>query len=150
MRLTKHSTTGHEDTGYSYVVVQRGERPTRPESKLGRVGGVGKRELDKESEIQPVMKELRLHSEEHTDIVSPEASDVEIAPVANANPLQLPLDADMEAELRQEAYSWPRIIFPPLKKSGHIILDACTPAGTVISFLTYCLLTERPQRKSCA
>jgi len=132
VRLTKHSPTGHEDTGYSYVVIQRGERPARPESKLGRVGAVGKRELDKESETQPVIKELSLHSEEsvqHTDTVPPEVSDVV---ALDSNPLQLPLDSELKEELRQEAYSWPRLIFPPLKKSGHIILDACTPEGKIM------------------
>ena len=36
--------------------------------------------------------------------------------------------ADMTS-LRNESYSWPRVIYPPLKRSGHIILDACTEDG---------------------
>ena len=36
---------------------------------------------------------------------------------------------DLEEALRREAYGWPRLVFPPLKRSGHIIIDACTPEG---------------------
>ncbi|KAI6047994.1 mitochondrial small ribosomal subunit Rsm22-domain-containing protein [Pisolithus marmoratus] len=40
--------------------------------------------------------------------------------------------ADLEETLRREAYKWPRLVFPPLKKSGHIIIDACTAKGTIM------------------
>jgi ribosomal protein RSM22 (predicted rRNA methylase) len=36
---------------------------------------------------------------------------------------------ELRDQLRREAYQWPRLVFPPLKKSGHIILDACTAEG---------------------
>lgn len=32
-----------------------------------------------------------------------------------------------DREREQAAYSWPRIIAPPIKNSGHIILDVCSP-----------------------
>ena len=38
--------------------------------------------------------------------------------------------SDLEEALRSEAYGWPRLVFPPLKKSGHIIIDACTREGS--------------------
>lgn len=38
------------------------------------------------------------------------------------------LEAINEA-LRLESFQWPRLVFPPLKKSGHIILDGCTAEG---------------------
>lgn len=37
--------------------------------------------------------------------------------------------SNLEEALRSEAYGWPRLVFPPLKKSGHIIIDACTREG---------------------
>lgn len=37
--------------------------------------------------------------------------------------------ASIEGSLRKHAYHWPRLVFPPLKRSGHIILDSCTPSG---------------------
>ena len=41
--------------------------------------------------------------------------------------------SDLEGALRSEAYGWPRLVFPPLKKSGHIIIDACTREGSLTS-----------------
>jgi ribosomal protein RSM22 (predicted rRNA methylase) len=38
--------------------------------------------------------------------------------------------AALQHVFREEAFAWPRLVFPPLKKSGHIILDACTAEGT--------------------
>ena len=36
---------------------------------------------------------------------------------------------ELQDALRSEAYHWPRLVFPPLKKSGHIIMDGCTAEG---------------------
>lgn len=46
-------------------------------------------------------------------------------------------EADMTPEeiqdsLRSEAYHWPRLVFPPLKRSGHIVLDGCTAEGKIM------------------
>ncbi|KAJ3895786.1 mitochondrial small ribosomal subunit Rsm22-domain-containing protein [Lentinula edodes] len=128
IRLTKHSTVGHEDIGYSYVVVQRGARPVCPSSKSGRIGATGKRELDKKAESQAIMKELRLHDEKNVGEMPSDA----LHAVELPNQLRVPLDYELQTELRKEAYSWPRLVFPPLKKSGHIILDACTPEGKIM------------------
>ncbi|KAF9225375.1 hypothetical protein BS17DRAFT_778516 [Gyrodon lividus] len=40
--------------------------------------------------------------------------------------------SNLEEALRREAYGWPRLVFPPLKKSGHIIIDACTQEGKIM------------------
>lgn len=42
---------------------------------------------------------------------------------------ELESPSNLEEALRSEAYGWPRLVFPPLKKSGHIIIDACTREG---------------------
>ena len=39
------------------------------------------------------------------------------------------------AAMRLEAPSWPRLIYAPVKRSGHVVLDACTPAGTIQRFV---------------
>lgn len=36
--------------------------------------------------------------------------------------------------IRSEAYNWPRLVFPPLKRTGHAILDVCSPEGTIDLF----------------
>ena len=63
--------------------------------------------------------------------------------------LEVPADPDhglsppeVQALLRQEAYQWPRLVFPPLKKGGHIILDACTVTGVSCYHILIFNLTE--------
>ncbi|KAF9486377.1 Rsm22-domain-containing protein [Pholiota conissans] len=131
IRRTKHSGVGHEDIGYSYVVIQRGIRPHAPISGLGRVGAIGKRALEKEQAAAVPMKELQLHTEGSEIVSTPE---IEI--LSSVTDLVYPgnnLDhSELHAVLRKEAYQWPRLVFPPLKRSGHIILDSCTSKGKIM------------------
>ncbi|CAL1694264.1 unnamed protein product [Somion occarium] len=120
VRKTKHSGIGHEDTGYSYVVIRRGVRPTRVHTKVGRIGEVGRRELEKPSRVQAPISELNPDGEQPHSIQ--EASIVG----ADSGDIPTPANEEITAALRAEAYSWPRLVFPPLKKSGHIIMDGCT------------------------
>jgi len=76
-----------------------------------------------------LIKELEVHTEDWGSAPN----------LAKAELPQTPLDPDHElslsevqAQLRLEAYQWPRLIFSPLKKSGHIILDACTVDGKIM------------------
>lgn len=43
---------------------------------------------------------------------------------------------NIEGSLRKHAYHWPRLVFPPLKRSGHIILDSCTSSGRMFRRFT--------------
>ncbi|KAG2184542.1 hypothetical protein INT43_000451, partial [Umbelopsis isabellina] len=36
-----------------------------------------------------------------------------------------------QEDLETEAYSWPRLITPPLKKNKHVIMDVCSPEGEI-------------------
>jgi hypothetical protein len=114
--------------GYSYIAIRRGPRPSNPGTALGRVGRIGLTALEKELSRLPV-KELFLHGEaESAPLNEPLDASVEIAEDNQA--IQDPMTpAALEAALRLEAYNWPRLIFRPLKKSGHVILDGCTPEG---------------------
>ncbi|GBE77480.1 Rsm22-cox11 tandem protein 2, mitochondrial [Sparassis crispa] len=134
VRKTKHSGVGHEDSGYSYVVIRRGSRPAAATTKVGRIGDVGKR-ASAASVSQRPMQELLAHGE-HADAVLPypDAEDTSTSPSqaakvedTSSQMSEVSLNAEvMQAALRLEAFSWPRLVFPPIKKSGHIILDACT------------------------
>ncbi|KXN88915.1 Rsm22-cox11 tandem protein 2, mitochondrial [Leucoagaricus sp. SymC.cos] len=129
VRRTKHSNVGHEDIGYSYVVIQRGERPRPTITGLGRTGAVGQRELDKAASELSV-KELHIHDEQEPESSFPQDSE-------NKSTLPMQPDKDfsegeIQEAIRLEAYQWPRLIFPPLKKSGHIILDGCTAEGKIM------------------
>lgn len=91
MRKTKHVRAGHEDIGYSYVVIRRGQRP------------------------MPIEPEITDYTQTNASRATPE-------------------------DIRQEAYNWPRLVFPPLKRSGHVILDGCTAEGNVSAIVMGAIL----------
>ena len=119
---------GHEDIEYSYVVIRRGTRPSPAATNYGRIGDIGKRAFDQQALSEVAMKELQLHQGyEEAEIPAPtmkSAAVIEESPEPQSW-------AELQEALRLEAYSWPRLVFPPLKKSGHIILDSCTAEGRV-------------------
>ena len=61
---------------------------------------------------------------------------------ANTNlpPNETPYPDDLIELL--EAFEWPRLVFPPLKRSGHIILDACAPQGLIVQQTTGILINS--------
>jgi ribosomal protein RSM22 (predicted rRNA methylase) len=36
---------------------------------------------------------------------------------------------EIENSMKAEAFHWPRLVLPPLKKSGHVLMDVCDPSG---------------------
>lgn len=95
-------------------------------SKVGRIGEVGRRDLEKEA-LRHEMKELMIHKPSNRN---EETLVGTVESISAAN--ELLSRAETEELLRLEAYQWPRLVFPPLKRSGHIILDGCTPEGLSI------------------
>lgn len=137
VRKTKHSGIGHEDTEYSYVIIRRGARPLPAETKVGRLGDVGKRALEK-ARAKTAMAELVM-DDEHSHPASSGGSESQAqtnAPidVSAEETIVEPSGEELQNALRSEAYSWPRLVFPPLKKAGHIILDGCTSEGIYALF----------------
>ncbi|WFD25509.1 37S ribosomal protein S22 [Malassezia nana] len=41
---------------------------------------------------------------------------------------------DEHRVMQVDAYAWPRLVRPPLKKGGHVTMDACCPTGDVRRF----------------
>ncbi|KAG6874415.1 hypothetical protein C0995_015151 [Termitomyces sp. Mi166 len=134
VRKTKHSGIGHEDIDYSYVVIRRGERPVASIKNAGRIGEVGRRVLEKEASSAVAIKELKLDSE-YPGIgkFGGEETPVGVTNESIAKTENIPLSpGELEEALRLESYSWPRLVFTPLKKSGHIILDSCTAEAKIM------------------
>jgi ribosomal protein RSM22 (predicted rRNA methylase) len=123
VRRTKHTGMSHEDVTYSYVAIRRGPRPLPTSTQVGRIGGVGQDAINKQLAFHQ-MKEL----EPYSDQIKNDAEPVHTPDMMEVGTLESP--EELQTVLRQEAYSWPRLIFPPLKRSGHIIIDGCTPEGT--------------------
>jgi len=137
IRKTKHSGTGHEDIGYSYVVLRRGARPEIPQSKVGRIGEVGRLELENlKSKVDLI--ELQLHDDHEQESIhlSDDLASAKYDPILSSDNGVEDSDAaqkdnkeQLSQSLRQEAFHWPRLVFPPLKRSGHVVLDCCVPEG---------------------
>ncbi|KAI6112483.1 mitochondrial small ribosomal subunit Rsm22-domain-containing protein, partial [Pisolithus croceorrhizus] len=138
LRRTKHVKEGYEDIGYSYVVVQRGSRPDIVAEPVGRVGAVGKEAMEREARARTAMlRELKRADEHQHGAQSASGVDVEtenqrLQVQSGTLPAAQISMTDLEEALRREAYRWPRLVFPPLKKSGHIIIDACTAEGKIM------------------
>lgn len=135
VRLTKHSREGHEDIEFSYVAIRRGLRPSAigegsstQMGSVGRVGAVGREEAERiKQKEERVTKELMLDAD-HIDF----RHETETSGHTPADVVLAEDPEEVEIALRNEAFHWPRLVFPPLKKSGHIIIDACTPEGLFV------------------
>lgn len=53
---------------------------------------------------------------------------------ASPPPPPVPTPQDKYRVMQVDARSWPRLIRPPLKKGGHVTLDACCPSGDLLRF----------------
>jgi hypothetical protein len=131
MRLTKHSGVGHEDIEYSYVVVRRGPRPIPGPIMMGRIGEVGRRSIAQEASRKP-LRELTIHDETTVEEFPPTTPPPTTTEVGSSVEPESP--ENFEEALRLESFSWPRLVFPPLKRSGHIILDSCTAEGKACGY----------------
>lgn len=133
VRKTKHSGVGHEDIGYSYVVIQRGSRPPLDSSSqnVGKMGPIAYEEAQKEVDRR---SGLVLYPDTHAnqEHIQAQEEDIRAAEVATEQQDPPTSLANIEHSLRNHAYHWPRLVFPPLKRSGHIILDSCTSAGKIM------------------
>jgi len=99
---------------------------------VGRIGEVGQWALEKEASRTP-MRELTLHDEVHTSTADPPRTTASPEPFDHGKMTsELNSPAELLEALRLEAFNWPRLVFPPLKRSGHIILDSCTAEGKII------------------
>ncbi|KAH9081796.1 Rsm22-domain-containing protein [Lactarius deliciosus] len=127
VRLTKHSGVGHEDTGYSYVVIRRGPRPKIPDVKVGRLGEVGRRQIQKGAKLAPVELEL----DDAGSLATSQLADAGVPPEEIAEQCAHG-PAEIDSLLKAESFHWPRLVFPPLKKSGHVVMDVCAPSGNIL------------------
>ena len=144
VRRTKHSGVGHENIGYSYVVIRRGPRPSIPCIKVGRLGEVGRRQLQiQEAKLPPI--ELELDDGNLQDPPTPTVSSTLPDKITESHNLS---PAEIENLIKTESFHWPRLISPPLKKSGHIIMDVCSPSGPCSSFASGNLLTSHHRPNS--
>ena len=127
-RKTKHTNRGEEDVNYTYLVLGRGSRPSGISTQAGRVGGVGKEVLEKEAgkrEGKSELREVEGGGGEFEMVALSDLSGQAPGTVAEVGKTE----EEVDGELRMEAYTWPRVVAPPMKRAGHVILDTCFPDG---------------------
>ncbi|GJN89794.1 hypothetical protein Rhopal_002783-T1 [Rhodotorula paludigena] len=107
LRNTKHSSRGEEDSKFSYVVVRRGQRPTSAAPA-------------RPSAVEGLLAEV--------DALEAQAApDAAVRAIASVIPTAAQQDTiDVPSEL-----SWPRLVAPPKKRSGHIIMEVCASSGDI-------------------
>ncbi|KAF9586120.1 37S ribosomal protein S22 [Lunasporangiospora selenospora] len=104
-RKTKHSKENYEDAKYSYVVLRKGLRPVH---------------------TAPVTPD---HSE-----ASPTLEEVDSTATGGKKRGKKPLPPppvtyeDFD-DMFKASHSWPRLIVPPIKKEGHVVMDYCGSQG---------------------
>ncbi|KAG8891678.1 37S ribosomal protein S22 [Tulasnella sp. 417] len=146
-RLTKHAYKATEDMLYSYVVIRRGQRPTKKASYNGETevetrewmltGAVGREQAAKaleKSRMEDGGSAVVLEDEGgelhfHRGTLRGVGGDTVDEPYADH---RTPEEERADKEyMRLDSYTWPRVIYPPLKRSGHVILDSCTADGNI-------------------
>lgn len=100
-------------------------------SGTGLFGGVAKDEIERQSAKEESMKQGLIVPIKGAQDGSFEVMRY-IPPKTSTEPLE-PVDqqerSQTEEDLRKEAYGWPRLVYPPLKRSGHVVMDTCHPSG---------------------
>lgn len=122
--MIKDTKLGVKEVKMSYVIFRRGPRPTITDEDrgAGRIGEVEREVLQSLKEKMPRRMEQNeagiyeegAEEEEEGEVVVPKTD---------------------FAKLRKEILEWPRTIYPPILKKGHIITDACTASGTLMAAL---------------
>jgi ribosomal protein RSM22 (predicted rRNA methylase) len=112
-RILNAKDKNHEDVQFSYLAVQRGRDQRLPQHDVAGTGGVTQDAATTDAAFAG-----HEWTNPSTSVAETEAADEDAdlipTPASALNPLTLP-----------------RLILPALKRRGHIILDVCTPAGTL-------------------
>ncbi|KAF1841395.1 37S ribosomal protein Rsm22 [Cucurbitaria berberidis CBS 394.84] len=107
-RILNAKDKNHEDVQFSYLAVQRGRDLRLPEHDI-----TGKGFSQSVASTDAAFEGHEWHASSNPD-ADLETEEPTLTSVEDVNPL-----------------TFPRLILPALKRRGHIILDVCTPAGTL-------------------
>jgi ribosomal protein RSM22 (predicted rRNA methylase) len=107
-RILNAKDKNHEDVQFSYLAVQRGRDQRNPEHDLNSRGFLQNADVT----------DAAFKGHEWKNISPTESEEGKI-------------DADLQTPEDVNPMTLPRLILPALKRRGHIILDVCTPAGTL-------------------
>lgn len=119
LQAVKETNRGENNVKFSYVIIRRGQRPASAEPQLSAFAEM----------LASLDKAEKEGKSETTDASSPTSTSGTTVVSSSVNAAAV----DPAVEL-----TFPRIIAPPMKGSGHVTLDVCSPSGAST------LSTERP------
>ncbi|KAF9312614.1 37S ribosomal protein S22 [Podila horticola] len=99
-RKTKHSKENFEDAKYTYVVLRKGPRPALTAAR--------------QAEITP--------SKATEDVPAKGGKH-------KKQPPPPPVTYDNFEDMFKASHNWSRLVVPPIKKDGHVVMDTCGPEG---------------------
>ncbi|KAJ3298744.1 37S ribosomal protein S22 [Borealophlyctis nickersoniae] len=112
-----------EDSKFAFVVLRRGPRPIKTKleldaEKLATAPNVAENEKGEEK-TSPKVAEIEKEKEKTREKrIVHQGEDVEG-------------DKSAARDILREAYNWPRLVMPPLKRGGHVIIDVCGSGGNM-------------------
>ncbi|KAF9537826.1 37S ribosomal protein S22 [Mortierella hygrophila] len=114
LRKTKHSKDNYEDAKYTYVVLRKGPRPSFTRASTTPVvtseattAAAGSSLPEDITTTDPSVKKKR----------------------TKKPPPPPPVTYDNPEDMQAASYDWSRIVVPPLKKDGHVVIDTCAANG---------------------
>ncbi|BGO90730.1 hypothetical protein NBRC10512_000670 [Rhodotorula toruloides] len=110
LQAVKETNRGENNVKFSYVIIRRGQRPASAEPQLSAFAEM----------LASLDKAEKEGKSETTDASSPTSTSGTTVVSSSANAAAV----DPAVEL-----TFPRIIAPPMKGSGHVTLDVCSPSG---------------------
>ncbi|KAG0302488.1 37S ribosomal protein S22 [Dissophora globulifera] len=119
LRKTKHSKENYEDSKYTYVVLRKGARPTFTQPASASISAAS----------------VKTQTPTEPTVLSSEPSDATSHTAATPSkkfkkpPPPPPVTYDNDADMFAASHNWSRIIMPPLKKDGHVVIDTCAADG---------------------
>ncbi|WFD18072.1 37S ribosomal protein S22 [Malassezia caprae] len=136
MRATTRLLRGDATTEFCYVIVHRTARPSLPDAV--------------DAWAARVPDELRAHVPATVHQLSENARRGNLDALRATRAVEPPVPVPMEMErcaaalvaagvderhvMQVDAYAWPRLVRPPLKKGGHVTMDACCASSDVRRF----------------
>lgn len=124
-RMLGAKSRNHDEVRYSYIAVQKGPSPNDTNEPSTRVPAP----LTGEDATQRALAGYDVHDEDlrvHAGSAYQGTVTIDRSPDASHS-----LTTPPPETAAPHPSSLPRLVLPPLKRHGHVIMDVCTPAGTL-------------------
>lgn len=93
-------------------------------------------EEEVQEEVEEIHRENSIGNLQDIDVDSEVVGNVEEMDSESREEAEFAMQDDVEdleeLAMRIESYQWPRLIKPPIKKGGHVIVDSCSSSGEYI------------------